>query len=174
MQHLWLVRLAGASLPSLVGTGSRDPVARPLTVVKTRRMSGELNLTVLLASMSPRLRPGVFVFASVPSQPDDVEAEATVREPEGLSVVVPRETADAAGWDYDFEAAWIILEVHSALHAVGLTAAVSTALADEGISCNVIAGRFYDHLLVPIDRSDDALAVLRRLSSREAASTGRG
>ncbi len=137
-------------------------------------MSGESDLSVLLASMAPRIRPGVFVFATLERVPEGVGVEATVREPDGLSVVVARDIADAAGWDYDFEAAWIILEVHSALDAVGLTAAVSTALADEGISCNVIAGRFHDHLLVPVGRTDDALAGLRRLSARATTSTGRG
>lgn len=131
-------------------------------------MSGESDLSVLLASMSPKVRPGVFVFATVEREPDGVQVEATVREPEGLSVVVTRDIAEAADWDYDFEAAWITLEVNSALDAVGLTAAVSSALADDGISCSVIAGRFHAHLLVPIDRRDDTLAVLRRLSARAA------
>ena len=53
--------------------------------------------------------------------------------------------------------------MHSALEAVGLTAAVSRALADEGISCNVIAGLRHDHLLVPAADGDAALASLRRL-----------
>ena len=130
-------------------------------------MSGESDLSVLLASMSPKVRPGVFVFATVEREPGGVQVQATVREPEGLSVVVTRDIAEAADWDYDFEAAWITLEVHSALDAVGLTAAVSSALADDGISCSVIAGRFHAHLLVPIDRRDDTLAVLRRLSARQ-------
>jgi hypothetical protein len=41
---------------------------------------------------------------------------------------------------------------------------VTRALADAGISCNVLAGFFHDHLLVPKDRADDALVVLRRLA----------
>nr|WP_269151213.1 ACT domain-containing protein [Spelaeicoccus albus] len=66
---------------------------------------------------------------------------------------------------YSFVAGWITLQVHSALDAVGLTAAVSTALATAEISCNVIAGNYHDHLLVPIDRLDDALGVLRELTA---------
>jgi hypothetical protein len=54
--------------------------------------------------------------------------------------------------------------VHSALDAVGLTAAVSRALADAGVSCNVIAGAHHDHLLVPFERGEEALAVLRGLA----------
>ena len=128
-------------------------------------MSGETDLATLLASMEPELRPGEYVYVVVDDL-DGVEPEATVREPEGLSAVLARERADALGLPYDYVAAWITLHVHSALAAVGLTAAVSRALAQAGLSCNVIAGYHHDHLLVPAGRGEDALAVLRGLSSR--------
>ncbi len=54
--------------------------------------------------------------------------------------------------------------MHSDLAAVGLTAAFATALAAEGLSCNVIAGVHHDHLFVPWDRRVDAMAALERLS----------
>jgi hypothetical protein len=127
-------------------------------------VSGETDLSKLLASMEPVLRPGEFVFAMVDGV-DGIEPEATVREAEGLSAVLRRERADALGLDYDYVAAWITLRVHSALEAVGLTAAFSRALADAGLSCNVIAGVHHDHLLVPADRAEDALRVLRDLAS---------
>ncbi len=38
------------------------------------------------------------------------------------------------------------------------------ALAYEGISCNVIARRHHDHLLVPADRAPAAMAALAALS----------
>jgi hypothetical protein len=120
------------------------------------------DLQRLIASMDPELRPGEWVFAIVDAIPP--EAEAFVREPEGLSVVLPRERADALGLPYDYVAAWITLRVHSALAAVGLTAAVSRTLADAGISCNVIAGYHHDHLLVPAERGEEALALLRGMS----------
>ena len=56
--------------------------------------------------------------------------------------------------------------MHSALDAVGLTAAVAGALAEAGISCNVLAGAHHDHLLVPVDRADDALVALAQLRDR--------
>jgi hypothetical protein len=126
-------------------------------------------LATLLRSLDPVLRPGEFVYVPVPSMPaaSQVEVLASVVEPEGLSVVMRREDADALSMAYDYVAAWIILRVQSSLAAVGLTAAVSTALAAEGISCNVIAGLHHDHLLVPLDDVDRALAVLRRLVSSQ-------
>jgi len=128
-------------------------------------VSGETDLATLLASLEPELRPGEYVYVVVDDL-DGVEPEATVREPEGISAVLTRERADALGLPYDYVAAWITLRVHSALAAVGLTAAVSRALAQAGLSCNVIAGYHHDHLLVPAGRGEEALAVLRRLSSR--------
>jgi uncharacterized protein len=129
-------------------------------------MNGERDLKALLASVEPLLRPGTFVFAVVPDEAllEAVVPEATVRENEGLTVVLRRERADALGLAYDYVAAWITLRVHSALDAVGLTAAVSTALADAGLSCNVIAGYHHDHLLVPADRAPEAITVLSDLS----------
>ena len=128
-------------------------------------MSGETDLARLLATIRPIVREGEFVFIPLTATPD-VECFATIVEDEGVTCVVRRETADEQGWPYDFVAGWITLEVHSALAAVGLTAAVSTALADAGVSCNVIAGYFHDHLLVPADRMADALAALAAVGSR--------
>ncbi len=128
-------------------------------------MSGETDLVKLLSSMSPQLRPGVFVFAAVDQWPADAEVLASVVEAEGISLVIAQQDADRLGLRYDFRAGWITLEVHSALAAVGLTAAVSTALATSGISCNVMAGYYHDHLLVPLDRVEQALTVLRDVAA---------
>ena len=129
-------------------------------------MSGERDLETLLTSVDPEVRPGAFVFVVVHDEAllDELDPEATIRESEGISAVVRRERADALGVPYDYLAAWITLRVHSALDAVGLTAAVSTALARAGISCNVIAGYHHDHLLVPVDRAADALEALAGLT----------
>ena len=111
-----------------------------------------------MTSLDPVRRPGEFVFVL---GEENVPAEASVREDEGLTLVLARERADALGLTYDFVAAWITLRLHSQLEAVGLTAAFSRALAEAGIGCNVLAGLHHDHLLVPADRADEAIAVLR-------------
>lgn len=131
-------------------------------------MAGEADLSVLLASMAADRMPGRFVFGTSvdPRLARELNAAATVREAEGLSMIVTQEEADLVGLPYDFVAAWITLRVHSALEAVGLTAAVSRALADAGISCNVVAGYYHDHLLVPIADAERALDVLQELSGK--------
>lgn len=129
-------------------------------------MTGETNLSRLLASLSPRLNPGRFVFCSVP-QPTVVQVAAALgsfREAEGTTLILAREEAERLGLTYDYLAAWITLEVHSSLAAVGLTAAFAKALAGEGISCNVIAGFHHDHLFVAEADAERAMAALQRLA----------
>ncbi len=90
-------------------------------------------------------------------------AIATVREEEGVTAIVPSSLADELGQlGPDF--ARITLQVHSDLEAAGLTAAVATALADRHIACNVIAAFHHDHMFVPWDRREEALACLMALS----------
>jgi uncharacterized protein len=114
-----------------------------------------------VSDLDPVRRPGEFVFVA---GGDSAPAEATVREDEGLTVVLRRERADELGLPYDYVAAWITLRLESTLEQVGLTALFSRALADAGISCNVLAGLHHDHLLVPADRADEAVEVLRTLA----------
>lgn len=128
-------------------------------------MSGETDLKTLLESLHPVAREGDYVYALWPhGRPLEGAIEAAVREAEGLTVVLHRDEADKLGLSYDFVASWITLQVHSALEAVGLTAAVSAALTHAGISCNVLAGFHHDHLLVPSADAGRALDVLRLLA----------
>jgi hypothetical protein len=132
-------------------------------------MTGETDLGVLLASMAPVRQPGEWVFVTVPSAPPDVAPVVTVVEDEGLTMVIAREDADRLGLAYDYVAGRITLRVHSALAAVGLTAAVAGALAEVGISANVVAGFHHDHLFVPADRVGEAVEVLERRSATARA-----
>ncbi|APX33450.1 hypothetical protein BH708_12805 [Brachybacterium sp. P6-10-X1] len=126
------------------------------------------DLADLLRSMRPIRQDGEYVFVDAEALPAEVRVEASVREEEGPSGVIARGDADLLGLPYDVVTTWITLTVHSSLEAVGLTAAVSTALAEAGLPCNVIAGLRHDHLLVPTGSADDALRVLQELSARSA------
>ncbi|MDV3441300.1 ACT domain-containing protein [Pseudomonas otitidis] len=129
-------------------------------------MAGETALSVLLRSLEPRLDDGDYVFCTLVSDaPTGCTPVASIREAEGLSLILPREQADARDLPYDYVAAWITLQVHSSLAAVGLTAAVAAALAQADISCNVVAGYHHDHLFVPRERAECAVSILRALAA---------
>ena len=127
-------------------------------------MTGERDLRTLLADMEPELKTGRYVFTTTTQVPDDAAPVALVREPEGVTLVIDQDQADGFGLSYEYVAAMITLRVHSSLEAVGLTAAVSQRLATAGISCNVVAGYFHDHLFVPVGMGAQVVDMLRDLA----------
>ena len=123
---------------------------------------GEIDLAAMLAALSVQRRPGVFAYIAVqvPTPGLIAAAHAVVKEGRLTTIVLPVDAAARAGQSTDVQFAWLTLTVQSSLDAVGLTAVVSARLAAIGIPCNVLAGYHHDHLLVPVDRVDDAIAVL--------------
>jgi hypothetical protein len=127
----------------------------------------ERDLQELLASLEATRRPGRWCMVSGVTLPADVAVAATIVEVEGLTAVISIEDAAALKITMTLPMAWLSLGVVSTLDSVGLTAVVATALAKEGIACNVLAGYYHDHLLVPDERADQALAVLKALADPE-------
>lgn len=128
-------------------------------------MSGEKSLKKLLKNMEPVLSHEGWVFVTT-REPWDMEKNsplASFREEEGLTLVLSRETADRCHMEYEGVFNCITLKVHSSLEAVGLTAAVSGCLKDRGISANVIAAYYHDHIFVPEEKGREALAALQTL-----------
>lgn len=123
------------------------------------------DLDELLRSMNPRLNDGVYVFVSVSPNIDvaGLRPIATFVEDEGLSMIVEESRVEGTSFDIQFRAAWITLTVNSDLNAVGLTSAVAKALADKGISCNMVAAAHHDHLFVPIEAAQEAMTALGEL-----------
>ncbi|SEN13061.1 hypothetical protein SAMN04487857_110120 [Pseudomonas sp. ok272] len=130
-------------------------------------MAGETSLNTLLRSMSPQLNAGEYVFCTLGDSPlpPGCDVIGSFREQEGLTVILERAQALKHGFSFDYVAAWITLNVHSALEAVGLTAAFATALGQAGISCNVIAGYYHDHLFVGQADASRAMSVLQQLAA---------
>ncbi|TQF33225.1 ACT domain-containing protein [Bradyrhizobium sp. UNPA324] len=131
-------------------------------------MTGERDIRVLLRDMRPELRPGIFVFCTIPANesiPAMINPVLTFREQEGTTLVIPREEAEAAGLHYAFASRLITLTVHSALDAVGFLAAITARLAEAGIGVNAVSAFHHDHLFVPVDRLDEAMASLQELSA---------
>lgn len=120
------------------------------------------DLDEILASLAVSRREGVFAVCSVDDIPD-ADVEAVVFEDEGITVVLPLEQAEALRLSWGLEAAWLTIDVRTALDGVGLTAALAAALADADVPCNVLAGFHHDHLLVPVDRVELAIATIEAL-----------
>lgn len=130
---------------------------------------GEVHLTTLLATMKPRLEPTVFVFASAAAEVWEtlaVRSRCQFYEAEGVTLILEQAEADRLQLPYQYPCRLITLTVHSSLAAVGLLAAVTTSLAAANISANVVSAYFHDHIFVPCDRAEEALACLEALSAQ--------
>lgn len=130
-------------------------------------MTAITDLDILLKSMSPELIQGDYVFCTVEGGLADyvhLNPMATFREKEGLTLVLTEEVATQAQLSFDGVFSMITLSVHSSLEAVGLTAAFATKLGSYGISANVIAGYYHDHIFVQKHKADQAMSALREFS----------
>ena len=132
-------------------------------------MSGELDLEKLLRFMEPKLLAESFVFCTTTKLPiESVMALYPVsvyQEDEGLSLILAERVARSAGLEFDTVFRCITLSVHSSLNAVGLTAAVASKLSINGISANVVAAYYHDHIYVPEANAEQALALLNELKA---------
>lgn len=115
-------------------------------------MAGEHDLARLLEGLNPKLHAERYSFCATADPLLRDGQFALVREDEGMTLI---QTDPSGNW------ARISLGVHSSLDAVGLTAALSARLTEAGISANIVAGLYPDHLFVPWDRRDEALLCLR-------------
>jgi len=131
-------------------------------------MSGETDLQKLLASMTPHLYPEIYVFATLApgaSLPDGLEPMMRFSEREGMTLILSESQAQAAGLAGTFRCRMITLDIHSSLEAVGFLAAITTRLAVAGMGVNPVSAFYHDHLFVPAERAEEALAILRQLAA---------
>ncbi len=124
----------------------------------------------MIAGMTPVLRGDTYVFIST-NNPVQIAALAprsiaTFKEEEGMSMLVTLQQAKNANFSTDQPMRCITLNVYSALDGIGLTAAVSTALAENSIPCNMVAAYNHDHVFVPSDLCDRAMQVLTALQKQ--------
>lgn len=130
-------------------------------------------LDQLISTMQPELQPQIYAYCIWPLNKSwhGPLPLASFQEKEGLTLVLTEQQAKDFQLDILFRARWISLTVHSDLEAVGLTAAFATALAEAGLSCNVFAGAFHDHLLVPVHQAEAALLALEQLQQSKQNKT---
>jgi len=136
-------------------------------------MSGEKNLTKLIASMTPVLNENEYVFGTLDiydyEQVVLLNPISTFQEKEGLTIILTKEKADEFNITYSGIFKCITLNVHSSLDAVGLTAAVSTKLTQSNISANVVAAYYHDHVFIAATDAEKALADLNALTRQGIA-----
>lgn len=136
-----------------------------------RFMASDQSRQELMANLNPTLCPDPWVFSLVaggaPHLPEDDSVLPLIREEEGLTAI--RRAAPSDDPETLPLFARITLQVYSDLEAVGLTAAVSGALAGQNLCANMVAGLNHDHLFVPYQRGDEALQCLRQISTAARA-----
>lgn len=125
------------------------------------------NIFSLIKNMQPQLHKGAYVYCTVQQLSTEILQNCIMifKEEESFTLILEKNYADKESINYQYVAAWITLEVYSSLETTGLTAAFSKALADEGISCNVVAAFHHDHIFVPFHEASLAIEVLQKLSS---------
>ncbi len=132
-------------------------------------MAGQTDLKLLISQMEPTLNEGEYVFVNI-NDLEKISRSDTLfefKEVEGATIVLERQKADLYNLSYDFVASWITFKVHSALEAVGLTAAFSAELTRHNISCNVVAAYFHDHIFVDVKDAERAMKVLKEMADCE-------
>jgi len=132
-------------------------------------MTGEADLSRLLAGMQPVADPVAYLFCTTRDRGHPLRTSAlmAMEEDEGLTLILPAVLA-TPDLTPVFACRRITLTIHSSLAAVGLIAAVTRALADDRIGCNPVAGYFHDHLFVAEADLDRALSVLKALPGQVA------
>ncbi|KAL8902879.1 MAG: hypothetical protein Q9207_004307 [Kuettlingeria erythrocarpa] len=132
---------------------------------------GELSLSKLLSTLRLSVHPDTFVFMTFPSEaapPKTLHMELYFREGQSCTIIATLESAKIHNLGYVFPCRKITCEVHSSLEAVGFMAALSARLAERGIGANPVSGYYHDHLFVPQEMVDEAVAALEELA-KEAA-----
>ncbi|AAW87434.1 ACT domain-containing protein [Aliivibrio fischeri] len=129
-------------------------------------MSGILELDELLKTMKPELLTQEYVFCCVEGELKEyisLNPIGSFVEQEGLTLVLEKDVALKENIPFEGVFRQITLTVHSSLDAVGLTAAVSTKLASKGISANVVAAFYHDHIFVQSSKAELALSALKEI-----------
>ncbi len=147
-------------------SGNPGSIPGRVTKLKLRsKMAGNTNLQEVLNSLEvdcDHIQYG-FTTTNAGNHTDSKEIIATFWEDEGQTIVATVDFLEESKIPYDGPFAKLSIKVHTSLELVGLTAALSTKLTEEGISANVIAAYFHDHIFVQYTNKDQAIKALLTL-----------
>ena len=133
--------------------------------VDFKPMTAMENLDQALAFMDPQL-DGRYVYASVDSITPGLEPFAVIREVEGLTLILRADQAAQYGFDVSKPFARITARAQISLYSVGVTSTIASTIASRGIPCNVVVGMYHGYFFVPVERGQEALALLNDLASQ--------
>ena len=131
--------------------------------------SGEEDLPNILNNLQPELLTEDYVFITSddnPNSENELNPIATFKEKEGVTLVITQERAQGNNLQYNSVFSCISLGVHSSLTSVGLIAAISKSLSDNGIACNVFSGYFHDHIFVQKSLSTQAMELIKNIKTK--------
>jgi len=132
----------------------------------------EKDLSTLLSTLDVKQKDGIWRFETIAAEEaswvelvnlrDTRKIAMLFQESEGLTVVTTacETTPPENQW------AWLELSVYSDLQAVGFLAAVAETLAAVDIPCNAVAAYHHDHIFVPSNRAEDAIAAILALRDK--------
>lgn len=125
-------------------------------------MTGNSNLREVLSNMQVSCDNVEYGFATTSSTDNISVAEVlgTFQESEGLTILASKKYLEGKGLNYEGPFAKLTVEVHTSLELVGLTAVLATKLAENGISANVYAAFYHDHIFVQYNARNKAITAL--------------
>jgi hypothetical protein len=130
-------------------------------------MSGITDLQETLNSIKVVCDEIEYGFTSIvdETQIDRDKVLATFHENGQLAIIAPKQYLDSLNIENEGPYAKLTIDVHTSLELVGLTAVMATKLADHGISANVVAAFYHDHVFVQYDLRKQAQELLEGLKN---------
>jgi uncharacterized protein len=130
-------------------------------------MPGQTNLQAVLDSIQLSCDDVAYGFATATSGTDIAlkEVLGTFHENEGLTIFATKDYFDKHKMSFEGPLAKLTIDVHTSLELVGLTAALTAKLTEHGISANVVAAYYHDHIFVQYDQRQKATEAIQSLKS---------
>lgn len=130
-------------------------------------MTGNTDLQEVLNSMQLSCDEIEYGFATTAKSTGFSTADVlgTFQESEGLTILATKQYLEENGLSYEGPFAKLTVEVHTSLELVGLTAVLASELAEKGISANVFAAYYHDHIFVQYEARKEAITTLSAIKA---------
>ena len=125
-------------------------------------MAGITDLKETLKSLEISCDDIEYGFASIDdsSKASQEKLLATFQEDGRVAIIAPAAYLKLQNINHEGPFAKLTIDIHTSLDLVGLTAVMATKLAEGGISANVVAAFYHDHVFVQYDLRQKAQELL--------------